>query len=181
MRENLHTGLLVFIALIVVYGTFIKEDTPRSRQTVQPKVATPSIQPTNPTNSTSTTFNPQQEQRQAQLKTTTPAEEATSMKFDNMTHNFGTIKQNTENEYVFTFTNTGNKPLIIESAQGSCGCTVPEYPKEPIAPGASNEIRVVYKPGTQKGNQTKTVTLTANTNPRQTRLNIQALVEEETK
>jgi len=79
---------------------------------------------------------------------------------------------------VFTFTNTGDKPLILESVVGSCGCTVPEYPKEPILPGESNEIKVVYKPGKQKGMQNKLVTVIANTQPKDTRLNITANVHE---
>jgi len=94
-----------------------------------------------------------------------------------MEHDFGSIQQDTENEHVFSFTNTGNEPLIIEKAKGSCGCTVPEYPKEPIPPGESSEIRVVYKPGKQKNNQTKKVTVTANTDPVQTVLTIKANVE----
>ncbi|HRN42636.1 MAG TPA: DUF1573 domain-containing protein, partial [Vicingus sp.] len=73
-------------------------------------------------------------------------------------------------------TNTGSEPLIIENASGSCGCTVPTFPKEPIAPGKTGEIEVVYSPGTQQGAQTKTVTITANTEPITTTLNITANV-----
>lgn len=101
----------------------------------------------------------------------------TSLNWSNMEHDFGSIQQDSENTHVFAFTNTGNEPLIIEKAKGSCGCTVPEYPKEPIAPGESSEIRVVYKPGKQKNNQTKKVTVTANTDPVQTILTIKANVE----
>lgn len=97
--------------------------------------------------------------------------------FAAMEHDFGNIKQDTENEHIFKFTNTGTNPLIIYTAKGSCGCTVPEYPKEPIAPGEEGEIRVVYKPGKQKNKQTKYVTLTANTEPEQTKLKITAEVE----
>ena len=79
---------------------------------------------------------------------------------------------------MFKFTNTGTEPLLITNARGSCGCTVPQYPTEPIAPGATSEIKVVYKPGKQKGNQTKYVTVTANTEPAQSRLQITANVEE---
>ena len=71
--------------------------------------------------------------------------------------------------------------MIIQDAKGSCGCTVPKYPKNPVAPGETGEIEVVYKPGTQKGNQMKTVTLVANTEPSQTVLKISASVEEEIK
>ena len=93
-----------------------------------------------------------------------------------MEHNFGDIEQNTTNPKTFTFTNTGSEPLIISDAKGSCGCTVPEYPKQPIQPGESGEIKVVYSPGTQVNAQTKTVTITANTEPSTTVLRITANV-----
>ena len=102
----------------------------------------------------------------------------TTVKFASYDHDFGTINQDSENAYVFKFTNTGTEPLIIQSANGSCGCTVPEYPKEPIAPGANGEIKVVYKPGKQKDAQAKTVTVVANTEPQQTTLRINANVKE---
>jgi hypothetical protein len=101
----------------------------------------------------------------------------TTMTFANMEHDFGKINQDTENTKIFKFTNSGTKPLIIYDAKGSCGCTVPEYPKEPIAPGADGEIKVVYKPGKQKDVQTKYVTLTSNTEPEQTKLKISAEVQ----
>ncbi|NQY11594.1 MAG: DUF1573 domain-containing protein [Flavobacteriales bacterium] len=103
----------------------------------------------------------------------------TVIEFEEMEYDFGNVKQNTtDNEHVFTFTNTGDEPLIITNAKGSCGCTVPKYPKEPIAPGETGIIEVSYKPGTQKGSQAKTVTLTANTTPANTLLSIKAFVEE---
>lgn len=110
-----------------------------------------------------------------------PAGPPTTVTFAQMEHDFGTIKQNSENKYIFSFVNTGPNPLIIQDAKGSCGCTVPKYPKQPVAPGETGEIEVVYKPGTQKGDQTKTVTLTANTEPNQTVLKITAMVEPEEK
>jgi hypothetical protein len=76
----------------------------------------------------------------------------------------------------FKFKNTGDKPLIISNAQGSCGCTVPDYPKEPVAPGASAEIKVKFNSKGKKGQETKFVTLTANTDPAETRLTIKANV-----
>ena len=106
-----------------------------------------------------------------------PAGPPTSISFKKMEHDFGTIKQDSENPYEFEFTNTGKNPLIITDAKGSCGCTVPEYPKEPIAPGASSKIRVVYSPGKQEGQQTKNVTITANTEPAQTVISIKANVK----
>lgn len=101
----------------------------------------------------------------------------TSVSFPVMQHNFGKVKQNSENTYIFKFTNSGKEPLVISDAKGSCGCTVPEYPKQPIPPGGSDQIKVVYKPGMQEGNQSKTVTVTANTEPAQTILNISAEVQ----
>ncbi|MBK6882486.1 MAG: DUF1573 domain-containing protein [Flavobacteriales bacterium] len=103
------------------------------------------------------------------LSTATPPVDntpKTTVNFANYEHDFGNIKQDSENKYVFSFTNTGTEPLIIETANGSCGCTVPNYPKAPIAPGATGDIEVVYKPGKQENAQTKTVTVIANTEPR---------------
>ena len=100
----------------------------------------------------------------------------TSIQFTQMEHDFGVIDQNTTNPKVFTFTNTGNEPLIISDAKGSCGCTVPEYPRQPIAPGESGEIKVVYSPGKQANQQSKSVTITANTEPATTVLRIKANV-----
>ena len=172
--QNIQTGLLVIIAATVIYGTFLKDnsstpDRKRHRKTERKSniAATPQIQPN------------QQPQPQPTAPTSQPVNNPTSIAFDAMAHDFGTIDQNTENVHVFNFTNTGDKPLIIETATGSCGCTVPEFPKEPIAPGATSQIKVVYKPGKQKGLQNKTVTVVANTQPKDTRLNISARRSEE--
>ena len=91
-----------------------------------------------------------------------------------MIHDFGNIEQDTKNEHTFYFTNTGTNPLIISSARGSCGCTVPKYPTEPVAPGAQAEINVVFSSGKKKGKQNKSITLTANTDPQQTKIYIKA-------
>jgi len=108
-----------------------------------------------------------------------PTGPVTTMNFANEAHDFGDIKQNsTDNQHTFTFTNTGTNPLIISNAKGSCGCTVPKWPKEPIPPGGTGTIEVDYKPGSQKGNQKKSVTVTANTEPADTRLSISAVVAE---
>ncbi|MCB0431384.1 MAG: DUF1573 domain-containing protein [Flavobacteriales bacterium] len=107
-----------------------------------------------------------------------PAGPSTTIKFEEDAFDFGNVKQHSTNEHIFKFKNTGSEPLVISNAVGSCGCTVPLFTKDPIAPGATGEIKVEYKPGTQKGNQTKTVTVTANTDPPQTRVNITAFVQE---
>ena len=60
------------------------------------------------------------------------------------THDFGTLKEGPAAEYNFEFTNNGNAPLIIQNASASCGCTVPQWPKEPILPGKKGTIKVTY-------------------------------------
>lgn len=71
-------------------------------------------------------------------------ESGAKIEFKNDVHDYGTIDQYADGTCEFVFTNTGNEPLVISSARGSCGCTVPEWPKEPIAPGASSSIKVRY-------------------------------------
>ena len=85
-----------------------------------------------------------------------------SFKFNEEEFNFGTIKQGENIKHDFEFTNTGKEPLIISNASGSCGCTVPEWPKEPIAPGAKAMIKVTFNSAGKQGVQDKTVTLQSN-------------------
>jgi hypothetical protein len=85
------------------------------------------------------------------------------MTFETMVMDYGEIGKGSEPLRKFTFVNDGDGPLVIKSAKGSCGCTVPDYPKEPIMPGESAAIDVRYD--TQREGQfTKTVTLTTNIN-----------------
>lgn len=86
-----------------------------------------------------------------------------TMEFAILEHNFGDISEDNIVETVFKFTNTGEADLVISNAKGSCGCTVPEYPKEPIVPGGTGEIKVSFNPKGRNGSQFKTVTLTTNT------------------
>lgn len=104
----------------------------------------------------------------------------TSIAFEAYDHDFGVIDEGDRVEHLFKFKNTGSEPLILEKCKGSCGCTVPECPKEPIAPGAEGEIKVVFNSKGKKNKQTKTVTITANTEPIQTQLKIMANVTPET-
>ena len=84
------------------------------------------------------------------------------IKFEKDEHNFGTIKQGDKVEYTFQFTNTGKEPLIITEAHGSCGCTVPEWPKQPIKKGEKGEIKVTFNSAGKQGMQDKTITITSN-------------------
>jgi uncharacterized cupredoxin-like copper-binding protein len=102
------------------------------------------------------------------------------MSFDKSEHDFGTIDQGTPVETTFTFTNTGNAPLIITDARSSCGCTVPDYPKDtPIAPGETGELLVKFN-GSGANQVTKTVTVTANTEKGSEVLMIKAFVTPKT-
>jgi hypothetical protein len=94
-------------------------------------------------------------------KAALPKVEGAGMVFDSETIDYGTIAHNAEPNRKFEFTNNGNKPLIITNTQGSCGCTVPTTPKEPIAPGARGVIGVRYATD-RVGAFTKTVTVTSN-------------------
>ena len=78
---------------------------------------------------------------------------------------FGTITQGEVVSTNFKFKNVGKSDLIISSAQGSCGCTVPEWPKEPIKPGEEGKIAVTFNSTGKQGKQNKTITLVANTIP----------------
>ncbi len=110
--------------------------------------------------------------------TATPAADAepvgptTTVEFTETEFDFGTIDSGEKVAHTYTFKNTGTEPLIISNAKGSCGCTVPKWPKEPIPVGGSGEIQVEFNSKNKKGKQSKRVTITANTNPSQSFLTI---------
>ncbi len=89
----------------------------------------------------------------------------TSAKFEETSYDWGTIAENEKMIHVFKFKNTGTNDMIISDAHGSCGCTVPEWPKEPIKPGKSSQIKVIFDSKGKAGDQSKSVTITANTEP----------------
>ena len=99
------------------------------------------------------------------------------MTFDKVSHDFGTINEGDKASTTFAFTNTGNSDLIIVDARGSCGCTVPKYPKNvPIAPGAKGQIDVVFDSANKPNLQQKAVTISANTESGREMLRIKAMV-----
>ena len=88
---------------------------------------------------------------------------APAFKFkDGDTHDFGTIKEGPIAEHIFEFTNTGKEPLIITNASASCGCTTPEWPKEPILPGKKGKITVHYNTQVRVAPFTKEVYIQSN-------------------
>jgi len=110
-------------------------------------------------------------------KNEVPQGPITKITFDETTYDFGTVPSGEKVKHVFKFTNTGNEPLVIENAKGSCGCTVADWPREPIPPGKGGEITVVFDSKGKSGKVTKRVTITANTNPKSTFLTITGIVE----
>ena len=108
----------------------------------------------------------------------TSSSESPIMSFDKTLHDFGTIQEGETVETIFTFTNSGKSDLIIVDARGSCGCTVPEYPKNtPIPPGESGKIRVSFDSSNKPNMQQKTVTISANTDSGRETIRIKALVQ----
>lgn len=104
------------------------------------------------------------ESKAANTEATTPTADGPVMTFDKLSHDFGTINEGEVVETVFTLTNTGTSDLIILNARGSCGCTVPDYPKDqPIAPGDSAEVTVKFDSNNKPNANNRSVTFTTNT------------------
>jgi hypothetical protein len=100
-----------------------------------------------------------------------------AMNFDKVSHDFGTIEEGETVQTAFNFTNTGKADLLIVDARGSCGCTVPKYPKNiPIKPGETGQILVSFDSSNKPNMQQKTVTISANTQSGRETLRIKAMV-----
>ncbi len=96
----------------------------------------------------------------------------TTIQYESEKFNFGVINEGEVVKHTYKFKNTGNEPLLISNAKGSCGCTVPTWPKEPVPPGGTGEIKVEFNSKGKPGMQSKRVTVTANTTPADTYLEI---------
>lgn len=94
------------------------------------------------------------------------------IQFETPVYDFGTVEEGEQVQYSFKFKNTGKKPLIIKSATATCGCTVPKPSKEPIAPGKIGEIPVTFDSNGRGPEVTKTITVTSNAFPNQTRVKL---------
>lgn len=98
------------------------------------------------------------------------------MQFETTEHDFGTIKEGDIVEHVYKIKNTGEAPLIIQSAQPSCGCTVPDFSKDPIPAGGEGYVKAKFDSNGKPNAQNKSITVTANTWPKQTTLRFKAMV-----
>ena len=115
----------------------------------------------------------------AQTEKAAPADNknAPSMKFKEEEFNFGTIKQGDKVVHEFEFENSGKEPLMITEAHGSCGCTVPDYPKDPIKPGEEGKLKVTFNSAGKSGHTMKTVTITCNTEKGVELINIKSFIK----
>ena len=98
------------------------------------------------------------------------------MTFETKEHDFGQITQGDKVTYSFKFKNTGEADLFITSARGTCGCTIPEYPKEAVKPGESAKIKVSFNSAAKKGQTGKSVFLTCNTKEGKEELKIKSTI-----
>lgn len=98
----------------------------------------------------------------------TPTGPTTTLELERPVYDFGIVDEGAVVSQVYTFTNTGDQPLIITDAKGSCGCTVPQWPHEPILPGETASLTVEFNSKGKSGKRNQRVTITANTEPPQT-------------
>lgn len=157
------------MALCVLLMASCKSDT----ATTATAPAAPTVEATAKANEVKPANNP--------LEAAVPVGPVTSIEFAETEYDFGTVTEGEKVTHVYKFKNTGQEPLIISNAKATCGCTVPNWPREPIAPGDDGELTVVFdtknkgKVGGQL--QTKRVTVTANTDPVNSYVNIKGKVE----
>ena len=105
-----------------------------------------------------------------------PAGSLPVAEFESVDHDFGTVNEGQKVSYIYKLKNNGQAPLIIQTAQPSCGCTVPEWSKEPIPVGGSGFVKAEFDTNGKSGVQNKTITVTANTWPKTTTLRFKAMV-----
>jgi hypothetical protein len=156
MLKKIKIGLLSFLVLGFLAGcqSGSKDVRDEARQNIEGANA---VQPAVPS-----------EAQPAVQEAAAPTGPTTVIEFAETTFDFGTVQDGEMVSHTYRFKNTGNEPLILSDAKGSCGCTVPKWPREPIAPGGSGEIVVEFNSKGKGGKRNQKVTLTANTNPPQT-------------
>lgn len=96
--------------------------------------------------------------------------------FEETSFDFGEVTEGQTVDHVYKFTNTGKAPLLISGARSTCGCTVPEWPEEPIPPGEGGEITVRFNTKNKRNKQTKPITIMANTYPANQRIYLTGFV-----
>ena len=109
--------------------------------------------------------------------TAAPTGPMTTIRYEEPVYDFGHVDEGEIVKHDYKFKNTGGEPLIISNCKGSCGCTVPQWPKEPVPPGGEAVIHVEFNSKGKPGPQSKRVTVTANTTPTETFLEIKGEVK----
>ena len=105
-----------------------------------------------------------------------PEGQLPTLEFERMDHDFGVVTEGQKVTYTYKFKNTGQAPLIVQNAAPSCGCTVPDWTREPIPVGGTGFVKAEFDTKGKVGPNTKTITVTANTWPKQTTLKFKASV-----
>lgn len=106
------------------------------------------------------------------------AEPKPVIEFETVSHDFGKIYDGRPAEFEFKFTNKGKVPLILSNVQPGCGCTTPEWPREPIMPGQKAKIKAIYNPGTFRGSFSKGITVTSNASNNSIQLTFKGIAED---
>jgi Protein of unknown function (DUF1573) len=170
MKTGIMKSLLFFVAVMVVFSACRDRNAEKKIAELESRLAEVEGKKKLDANSP-TTVSP----------AVAPAEEKPegplpSFQFQTVDHDFGVIKEGDIVEHTYSFTNNGFAPLIIQTAQGSCGCTVPDWSKEPIPVGGTGYVKAKFDSNGKPNMQNKTVTVTANTWPKQTVLRFKAMV-----
>jgi len=161
------------VVLVAVLGSFLFLTSCKKQEEAKQEMPELSPETNEPVSNSASIGIPEEE------KVVVPADgKYPVMKFDKTEHDFGTIAAGSKVNYSFNFTNTGEADLKIITAAGSCGCTVPEYPKTPIKPGESAKIKVIFNSAGKHGKQQKSVTLRTNAKEVLTTLLIKASIKE---
>jgi hypothetical protein len=168
MKRNIFRSLLFFGLLIVLATSCKDRDAEKKIAQLESRLAELEGKKSSTTTTVPTPATPAPE--------TKPDGPLPAMEFGTVEHDFGTINEGDVVEHTYSFKNTGAAPLIIQSAQGSCGCTVPDWSKEPIPVGGTGFVKAKFDTNGKTNAQNKTVTVTANTWPKQTVLRFKAMV-----
>lgn len=145
--------VILSIGLLLLSGGVLMAQGKKEKSKKKDKVTTSSA-----VESSSFSFNPATPALPAQPAALNPDD----IVFTEMIHDFGSVAEGPDATYEFAFTNNGKEPLIIQKAQPSCGCTVPQFSSDPVLPGKSGTINVAYHTKGRPNAFTKTITVTSN-------------------
>jgi hypothetical protein len=163
------TKITVALALIVLVAACKDRDAEKKIAELESRLAQMEAKNQSPAT-------PAQTPQPAAQPDTKPEGPLPVLSFETVTHDFGTISEGQKVVHTYKFKNTGEAPLIIQSAQPSCGCTVPDWTKDPIPVGGTGFVKAEFDSNGKPGVANKTITVTANTWPKTTQLNFKAMV-----